>query len=81
MKSTIIKIGNSKGVRIPKALLEESGLDFDVDIKASKGVIKITKAKPSKKPKGIINKEYAASLKALKDWDIPEEDAAWASLQ
>ena len=68
-------------MRIPKALLEESGLEFDVDIKASKGVIKITKAEPVKKPKVKINKEFAASLKSLKDWDSPEEDKAWASLQ
>lgn len=32
MKSQIIQIGNSQGIRIPKVLLEESGLKGDVDL-------------------------------------------------
>lgn len=32
MKAQIIKIGNSKGIRIPKPLLEESNLEGDVEI-------------------------------------------------
>jgi len=33
MKSKIIRIGNSRGVRIPKALLEEAGLDNVVELR------------------------------------------------
>ncbi len=36
MKAAIISIGNSKGVRIPKPLLEESGLIDDVEIRLLK---------------------------------------------
>jgi antitoxin MazE len=32
MKSRIVRIGNSRGVRIPKSLLEQTGLDGEVDI-------------------------------------------------
>ena len=32
MKAKVIKIGNSKGVRIPKHLLEESGVENEVEI-------------------------------------------------
>ena len=32
MKSQIIQIGNSQGVRLPKALLEESGIAGEVDL-------------------------------------------------
>lgn len=32
MKTQIIQIGNSKGVRIPKPLLEESGLKGEVEM-------------------------------------------------
>lgn len=32
MKATLIAIGNSRGVRIPKAFLEESGLEGEVEI-------------------------------------------------
>ena len=33
MKTQIIKIGNSKGIRIPKPLLEECKLENDVELK------------------------------------------------
>ena len=32
MKARIIKIGNSQGIRIPKPMLEESGIDEEVDL-------------------------------------------------
>lgn len=32
MKTQIIKIGNSKGIRIPKPLLEQSNLDGEVEL-------------------------------------------------
>lgn len=32
MKTQIIKIGNSKGIRIPKALIEQSNLDGEVEL-------------------------------------------------
>ena len=33
MKTSIVRIGNSRGVRIPKALLEQSGLEGEVEIR------------------------------------------------
>jgi antitoxin MazE len=44
MKTQIIKIGNSQGVRIPKALLEQSGLGRHVEIRVSKNRIVIAGA-------------------------------------
>lgn len=79
MKASIIRIGNSKGIRIPKPLLEESGLGDSVEISVKKGVITITNAKEDKKIR--YNEEYLASLPALDDWNRPEEDEAWAHLQ
>lgn len=32
IKTRIIKIGNSQGIRIPKPLLEQSGIDTEVEI-------------------------------------------------
>ncbi len=32
MKATIVKIGNSRGVRIPKPVLEQCGLEHEVDM-------------------------------------------------
>ena len=42
MRTRIVKIGNSQGVRIPKALLEESGLQGEVDMSVRDGVLLIT---------------------------------------
>jgi len=33
MKAAIVRIGNSQGVRIPKALLEEAGLSGEVELR------------------------------------------------
>lgn len=34
MKTRIVPIGNSQGIRIPKALLDETGLTGEVEIRA-----------------------------------------------
>ena len=36
MKTKLIQIGNSRGIRIPKALIEQSGLVEEVDLKVEK---------------------------------------------
>jgi antitoxin MazE len=45
MKTRIIQIGNSRGIRIPKGLLEQSGLDGEVEIIAKNGSLVIRSAK------------------------------------
>lgn len=89
MKASIVPVGNSKGVRIPKELLIKSGLSGDVELKAKPGEIRILKVpKQNKKASAEAEKikammrAYGPSYSALaRDWDRPEEDAAWASLQ
>lgn len=81
MKASIITIGNSKGIRIPKPLLEESGLSGSVELKAVRGEIKIIPAPKDSKAAKALNEEYILSLSSLSDWDSPEEDDAWAHLQ
>jgi antitoxin MazE len=41
MRANIVKIGNSHGIRIPKALLQESGLAGEVEITARRGTLVI----------------------------------------
>ena len=78
MKTSIITIGNSKGIRIPKPLLVESGLSGTVELQVSKGEIKIIAAKVDAK----ISETMLLSEQVLaRDWLRPEEDEAWASLQ
>ena len=37
MKTRIVRIGNSQGVRIPKPLIDETGLSGEVEISAQNG--------------------------------------------
>jgi antitoxin component of MazEF toxin-antitoxin module len=77
MKTSIIKIGNSKGVRIPKPLLEESGLGINVEITARAGEIRIV---PSSLPIKISDTTLLSERVLAKDWLRPEEDKAWVNL-
>jgi antitoxin MazE len=41
MRARIVRVGNSRGVRLPKPLLDEAGLPEEVDIRAEPGRIVI----------------------------------------
>jgi antitoxin MazE len=41
MKSRIVKIGNSRGIRLPKVLIEEAQLEDEVELEAEPGQIVI----------------------------------------
>ena len=79
MLTSIITIGNSKGIRIPKVLLEMSGLADKVELKVKEGEIRVIPAKTSvKEPTDTM----LLSEKALEtDWSKSEEEEAWKSLQ
>ena len=48
MKSSIIRIGNSRGIRIPKPLLDQIGLNGDVEILVENDTLVIG---PARKPR------------------------------
>ncbi len=79
MITTIIEIGNSRGIRIPKPALEESGLGEQVELQVKKGEIRIVPA-PVKSTSATTTLSLSEKTLAV-DWDRPEEDTAWASLQ
>ena len=79
MITTLVSIGNSRGVRIPKPLLAESGLGDEVELQVKKGEIRILAA-PAKSQQ--VSSTLLLSEKTLAtDWNRPEEEEAWASLQ
>lgn len=39
MKTKVVKIGNSRGIRIPKSVIEESGLKSEVELEVNDGQI------------------------------------------
>ncbi len=50
MKARIVKIGNSKGIRIPKPLLEQTGLADEVEIRVEDNRLVIASALPEPPP-------------------------------
>ena len=42
MKARLVRIGNSRGVRLAKPLLEEAGLTDEVEIRVQAGAVVIT---------------------------------------
>ena len=48
MKARLIRIGNSKGIRIPRAVLEECGLRDPVDLEVRRGALIV---RPGAKPR------------------------------
>jgi antitoxin MazE len=43
MKARLVRIGNSRGVRLPKPLIEEAGLTEDVELHVQEGKIVISR--------------------------------------
>ena len=45
MNARLIRIGNSRGVRLPKPLIEEAGLEEDVEVRVREGAVVITSSR------------------------------------
>ncbi|OGU58697.1 MAG: MazE family transcriptional regulator [Ignavibacteria bacterium RBG_13_36_8] len=71
MKTKIIKIGNSRGIRIPKSLIDESGLDNEVELEVRDDEI-IIKPVSSRR----VNWESAFKKMALNNDDILFDSAS-----
>lgn len=82
MKATIIPIGNSKGIRIPKAILEQCNINKEVSLEVKDNCIIIRPVK-EKARKGWH--EYFKKMKENKDdkfiindqIDLEMEDWEW----
>jgi len=82
MKTKVIKIGNSKGVRIPRHILEESGLKNEIEIEVNDNKIILKPTKKAREDWDIAFKGMAKnnddilldkkSLGNLTSWDNEE---------
>ena len=73
MKTNIVSIGNSQGVRIPKILLEQSKLSGEVELEVRGESIVIKRAR---KPREGWSEMFAAALDSG-ETDDAEEFADW----
>ena len=48
MRSHLIRIGNSRGLRLPKALIEQTGLEDEVELEVKGNTIVVSKVRPTR---------------------------------
>lgn len=72
MNARIVRIGNSRGIRIPKPLLEQAGLRDEVEISVKNGSLVI---RPARQPRAGWAEAFEAMARhehdALIDADAP----------
>jgi antitoxin MazE len=77
VKTRIVPIGNSRGIRIPKPLLEQTGLSGEVEISAEDDALVI---RPVKKPRAGWTAAFQQMAQrgddALLD-DVPPSLSGW----
>lgn len=54
MKTKIVRIGNSQGLRIPKPLLEQTGLEGDVEIRVEDQSLVISPIREPRSGWGVV---------------------------
>jgi antitoxin MazE len=75
MKAEIIRIGNSRGIRIPKILLEQCGLENEVELEVKDKTLIVSS--PSK-PRQGWNEAFAAGTGQGRDIPLdPHVGTAW----
>ena len=77
MKATIIQIGNSQGIRIPKPILQQCGLGQEVDLEVRNKTIII---KPAKEPRAEWSCAFQAMTEQADDRILDEtsnDETSW----
>ncbi len=82
MKAQIVRIGNSKGIRIPKPLLDQTGLAGEVEITAKDGQLVIRPVRKAREGWATAFEEMAKrGDDALLDPEVPSlsswDDEGW----
>lgn len=77
MRSKLVAIGNSKGIRLPKAILQAVGLEDAVELTVEEGKLVITPARLRRRPRA----GWEAAIQADIDKNgHPELDTDWLDM-
>jgi antitoxin MazE len=60
MKTRLVRIGNSRGIRLPKPIIEEAGLSDEVEVRVREGAIIIA-------PSVVPRSGWAQAAKQLRE--------------
>jgi antitoxin MazE len=75
MHAKIIRIGNSRGIRLPKALLDESQLGDTVDLSVEDGALIV---RPVRQPRAGWEQD-ARRMHERGDDEVLDADSAWGT--
>lgn len=70
VKTRIVKLGNSRGIRIPRLLLEQAGLDRDVELEVQSGQLVV---RAYRHPREGWEEQFREMAKAGDDRLLDEE--------
>ncbi len=75
MQAKLIRIGNSQGVRLPKAVVEQAGLTDKLDIQVSGDAVIIRSTKqPRENWDSAAEVCHQSGEDQLRDWDVTTGD-------
>ena len=77
MKTRLVQIGNSQGVRIPKLLIEQLGLHGDLEMEARRGALVIRAARKARAGWDAAFREMAQRGDDTRLWDVPASLSTW----
>jgi antitoxin MazE len=81
MQTNLIRIGNSKGVRLPKAVIEQAGLTSQLVIEVSGNAVIIRSARQLREDWGLAAAAcHQADEDRLDDWDttVGDFEGVWS---
>jgi antitoxin MazE len=74
MKASLIRIGNSQGVRLPRAMIAQAGLGPKLEIEVADGAIVIRPAKAVREGWADDAKACGHLDQVAAEWDAPVAD-------
>ena len=79
MKTRLVRIGNSRGLRLPKPLLEQAGLEDEVEIRVESGALVVAPVAAARAGWAEAAAKFGPSelLDAPSATRFDEEDWAW----
>ena len=79
MHASLVRIGNSRGVRLPKAVIEAAGLKDDLDLEVRDGAVIVRNAETIRIGWAEAAAAcHAAGEDAREDWDVTSGDGDWS---
>lgn len=78
MHANLVKIGNSRGIRLPKRVIEAAGLKDDLDLEVRDGAVIVRNAHTTRSGWAEAAAAcHAAGEDELSDWDATADDGDW----